>query len=69
MKGFEPLRHHSGLFNQTFVWSQAYPFTSTDYTDLSTYPKIIKVLLIRFPRIPHQSSGNIRLTTFSTQDS
>ena len=28
MKGFEPLRHH---------W--AYLFTSTDYTNLSTYPK------------------------------
>ena len=41
MGGFEPPRHHYGLFNQTFVWPQAYPFTSTDYTNLSTYPKVI----------------------------
>ena len=29
-----------------------YPFTSTDYTDLSTYPKIIKVLHRWFPQRP-----------------
>lgn len=52
MGGFEPPRHHYGLFNQTFVWSQAYPFTSTDYTNLSTYPKVIKVLYRRFPQRP-----------------